>query len=128
MKNFLCLVFCGIVVFSLSNCAFQKLGDEVAILDQTSLLQGTISSPSPHKKPFIVLLCQLLDNDKKLVAYSVHHTPGTFTFVRFPGRYLIAAFEGANEDLVYQAKEYAAYVGNGSISPSNREGIFYILI
>ncbi len=115
MKNFLGLVFCGIVVFSLSNCAFQKLGDEVAILDQTSLLQGAISSPSPHKKPFIVLLYQLLDNEKKLVAYSVHHTPETFTFVRLPGRYLIAAFEDANEDLVYQPTEYAAYVGNGSL-------------
>ena len=64
----LCVVFSG--------CAFMALEKEVALLDQTSLLQGTISNTSSHKKPLIVLLYQLLGNEKRLVAYSIHHTPG----------------------------------------------------
>jgi len=91
------------------------LENEVAILDQASILQGTISNPSPHKKPLIVLAYQLLDAEKKLVVYSVQHRPGTFKFIRLPGRYLIAAFVDANEDLVYQPTEWAGYVDNGSI-------------
>ncbi len=112
---FLRIVFWGIIVFVFSSCAFQKLGKEVAILDQTSILQGRIANSSPHKKPLIVLLYHLLDNEKKLVAYSIHHTPGTFTFIRLPGRYLIAAFEDANEDLVYQPNEYASYANDSKV-------------
>jgi len=55
MKFLFRLVFCGVTVLFFSGCAFNKLGKEVAILDQTSILQGTISNPSPHKKPLIVL-------------------------------------------------------------------------
>ena len=87
----------------------------MAILDQTSILQGNISNPSPQKKPFIVLLYRILDNEKKLVAYSIHHTSGTFTFVRLPGQYVIAAFEDANEDLMYQPREYANYFDDAAV-------------
>ena len=104
-----------IMCFVFSGCMFKSLEKDLAILEQTSRLEGTISNPSPHQKPIIILAYQLLDADKKLVVYHVQHRPGTFTFIRFPGRYLIAAFEDANEDLVYQPTEWAGYVGNGSI-------------
>lgn len=113
------ITFFAIFILFLSNCAFKKLGKEVAILEQTSLLQGTISNPSPHQKPLIVLLYHFEDDQKKLVAYSIHHTPGTFTFVRLPGRYLIAAFEDANEDLVYQPSEYASYINASTLITVN---------
>ena len=89
----MCLIFSG--------CMFKSLEKDLAILEQTSRLEGTISNPSPHQKPIIVLVYQLQEANKKLVVYSVQHRPGTFKFTRFPGRYLIAAFEDANEDLVY---------------------------
>ena len=91
------------------------LEKDIALLRETSPLQGTISNPSPHQKPIIVLVYQLVDSDKKLVAYHVQHRSGTYNFMRLPGRYRIAAFEDANEDLVYQPTEWAGYVGNGSI-------------
>lgn len=111
------MVIMGIVAGIFSSCTFMKLEKEVAILDQTSLLQGMISNSSPHKKPLIVLLYQLLENEKKLVAYSIHHTPGSFTFIRLPGQYLIAAFEDANEDLVYQSTEYSGYANHSTVIP-----------
>jgi len=104
-----------ILCFIFSGCAFMALEKDVALLEQTARLEGTISNPSPHQKPIIILAYQLLDADKKLVAYHVQHRPGTFQFIRLPGRYRIAAFEDANEDLVYQPTEWAGYVGNGSI-------------
>ncbi len=116
-----CLIhFCPMVVLVIvmvfsSGCAFKKLEKEVALLNQTSILQGTISSSSSQKKPLIVLLYHLIDHNKKLVAYSIHHTPGTYQFIRLPGHYLIAAFEDANEDLVYQPTEYATYVNTSSL-------------
>ncbi len=115
INKFLCLIFCGIVLLNFSSCSFKKLEKDVAFLEQTSILQGTISNTSPHKKPLIVLAYQLLDAEKKLVGYSIQHVPGLYTFIRLPGRYLIAAFEDANEDLVYQSTEYAGYFDNGSI-------------
>jgi hypothetical protein len=57
---------------------------EVSLLNQASILEGTISNPSPREKPLIVLLYQLLGNEKKLVAYSIQHFPGKFTFIRYP--------------------------------------------
>lgn len=107
LSAFFCIVFSG--------CAFTALEKEVALFNQTSRLQGTLTNTSPHKKPLVVLVYQFQDNEKKLVTYSIHHTPRTFTFVQLPGRYLIAAFEDANEDFVYQPTEYAGYVGNPSI-------------
>ncbi len=104
-----------IMCFVFSGCAFMALEKDIALLEQRAHLQGTISNPSPHQKPIIVLAYQLLDADKKLVAYHVQHRPGIFQFIRIPGRYRIAAFEDANEDLVYQPTEWAGYVGNGSI-------------
>jgi len=115
IKNFLCLIFCVIVVGNFSSCAFWKLGKEVAILDQTALLQGTVTGGAARGKPVIILLYQILDKDKKLVAYSIQYTPGNFSFNRLPGRYLIAAFEDANEDFIYQPSEKAAYFDNGTI-------------
>ena len=109
------MVIIGLVVVLFAGCAFKKLEKEVAILDQTSILQGNISNPSPQKKPLIVLLYRILDYEKKLVAYSIHHTPGTFTFVRLPGQYVIAAFEDANEDLMYQPREYANYFDDAAV-------------
>ncbi len=106
------IIFCAIFILFLSGCVFKELKKEVAILDQTSILQGTISSPSSHKKPLVVLLYQILKNEKKLVAYSIHHRPGTFTFIRLPGQYLIASFEDENEDFIYQSTEYANYIDN----------------
>ena len=104
-----------ILCFVFSGCVFMALEKEVALFNQTSRLEGTLTNPSPHKKPVFVLLYQFQENEKKLVAYSIYHTPGTFTFVRLPGRYLVAAFEDANEDFVYQPTEYAGYVNNASI-------------
>ena len=106
-------LFCiiGGTVFLLSNCAFRPLKKEVKILDQTAHIYGTISHGSRQEKPIIILLYQVLPNENKLVAYSIDYQSSKFHFVTFPGQFIVAAFEDANEDLRYQKEEYAGYYG-----------------
>ena len=88
-----------------------RLKKEVKVLDQIGSIQGHITNESPHKKPVIVLMYQLLPEGKKLVAYSIYHQSDEFHFRSAPGHYMLAAFEDANEDMMYQASEYAGYFG-----------------
>ena len=94
-----------------SGCDFLKLKKEVKVLDQLGSIQGHITNESPHKKPVIVLMYQFLPEGKKLVAYSIYHKSDDFHFRGTPGNYMLAAFEDANEDMKYQATEYAGYFG-----------------
>ena len=87
------------------------LKKEVKVLDQLGSIQGHITNESPHKKPVIVLMYQFLPEGKKLVAYSIYHKSDEFHFRSNPGQYMLAAFEDANEDMMYQATEYAGYFG-----------------
>ncbi len=104
----------AILCFAFQSCAFWKLENGVELLDQTVLLQGEVTSTSSMNKPLVVVLYELVAGTKRLVAYSIYHPEGRFTFVSTPGRYIIAAFEDVNEDLTYQLTEYAGYVENGS--------------
>ena len=93
----------------LSGCDFMRLKKEVKVLDQIGSIQGRITNESPQKKPVIVLMYQFLPEGKKLVAYSIYHQSNEFHFRSAPGQYMLAAFEDANEDMMYQASEYAGY-------------------
>ena len=88
-----------------------RLKKEVKVLDQIGSIQGRITNESPHQKPVIVLMYQFLPEGKKLVAYSIYHQSDEFHFRSAPGHYMLAAFEDANEDMMYQASEYAGYFG-----------------
>ena len=94
-----------------SGCTFLQLKKEVEVLDQTAHLNGTITNKSKQEKPIIILLYQVAPDGKKLVAYTIIHQSRTFHFVTFPGQFVVAAFEDANEDLQYQKEEYAGYYG-----------------
>jgi hypothetical protein len=88
----------GGLAFLLSDCAFRPLKKEVKILEQTAHLYGTITHESRQEKPIIILLYQVLPKGKKLVAYSIDYQLPAFHFVTFPGQFVVAAFEDANEE------------------------------
>jgi len=105
----------GMMVLMYSGCTFMSLKEEVEILEQTAHLQGKIHHAAREGKPIIVLLYTLLPEGDKLVSYSIYHKPDVFHFVHSPGKYRIAAFEDANEDLRYQKSEHAGYYGAPSV-------------
>jgi pimeloyl-ACP methyl ester carboxylesterase len=115
-KTFLSLfVFFGIVVGVLSGCNFIALHQNVKIYEQHVRLSGQLWNPSEHKNPVIVLLYQVLNQKKVLASYRVYHKPDRFQFMVLPGQYVVEAFEDANQDLIYQDTEWAAYYGKPSI-------------
>ena len=95
------------LLIQLGGCSMLALKKELEYIDETVLLQGEIINFSPQNKPVIVLVYQVLKDSNKLVAYSIYYKQQTYRFILPPGRYFIAAFEDANEDLVYQENEYA---------------------
>lgn len=100
-----------IVLIFLSGCSMLALNKELEYGDQTVVVQGKIEDFSPSNKPVIVLVYEIQDTDRKMVAYSIYYKQDTYFYVLPPGRYVIAAFEDANEDMMYQKDEYAGYYG-----------------
>lgn len=100
-----------IALILLSGCSILALNKELEYGDQTVMVQGKIEDFSPSNKPVIVLVYEVQGADKKMVAYSIYYKQDTYFYVLPPGRYIIAAFEDANEDMMYQKDEFAGYYG-----------------
>ncbi len=98
-----------------TGCTLVALQENVEIYEQTVRLSGRLHNPSPRRKPVIVLLYQVTNNQKRLKNYLIYHTPDRFQFRILPGRYTLEAFEDANRDLTFQPSEYATNHG----TPSN---------
>ncbi len=109
------IIFMGFFWGAMSGCEFLALQKNVKIYDQQVRLSGQLRNPSQQKKPVIVVLYQILNNEKKILSYLVYHKPDRFQFKVLPGQYYIAAFEDANQDLIYQDSEWAAYSGPTSV-------------
>ncbi len=98
-----------------SGCSFLALQQNVEIYQQRVRLSGHIRNPSPQNQPVILLLYHVQNNKNRIVSYRIYHKPDRFQFMEMPGQYLIAAFEDANQDLIYENSEWAAYYGPPSI-------------
>jgi hypothetical protein len=105
----------GICWGAFSGCNFIALHQNVEIYEQHVRLSGQLWNPSPQKRPVIVLLYQVLNQKKQLISYRIYHKPDRFQFMVLPGQYVIEGFEDANQDLIYQDTEWAAYYGAPSV-------------
>ena len=105
----------GICWVALTGCSFFALQKNVEVYEQQVRLSGQLWNPSPRNKPVIVLLYQVVNQQKRIVNYRIYHQPDRFQFMVLPGQYFIEAFEDANQDLIYQETEWATYYGEPSI-------------
>ena len=105
----------GICWYALAGCNFIALHHNVEIYEQQVRLSGQLWNPSTQKSPVIVLLYQVSNQKKQLISYRIYHKPDRFQFMVLPGQYLIEGFEDANQDLIYQDTEWAAYYGAPSV-------------
>jgi hypothetical protein len=108
-------IIAGICWSTFPGCTFIALQKNVEIYKQQVRLTGHVWNPSPLKKPVILLLYQILNKKKRISNYLIYHKPDRFQFMELPGKYFIAAFEDANQDLIYQDSEWAAYYGPPSV-------------
>ncbi len=100
---------------ALSGCTLLALQKNVEIYEQHVRLGGQLRNPSPQNKPVIVLLYQILNKKKRILTYHIYHNPDRFQFSVMPGEYFLAAFQDANQDLIFQDSEWAAYYGSPSV-------------
>lgn len=99
---------------ALPGCTLLALQENVEIYEQHVRLSGQLRNPSQQKKPVIVLLYQILNKKKRILTYHIYHRPDRFQFSVLPGQYFLAAFEDANQDLIFQDSEWAAHYGSPS--------------
>lgn len=100
---------------ALPGCTIFALHKNVEIYHQQVRLGGQLRNPSQLKKPVIVLLYQILNKKKRILTYHIYHRPDRFQFSVMPGQYFLAAFEDANQDLIFQDSEWAAHYGSPSV-------------
>ena len=100
---------------ALPGCTILALQKNVEIYEQHVRLGGQLRNPSPQNKPVIVLLYQILNKKKRILTYHIYHNPDRFQFSVMPGEYFLAAFQDANQDLIFQDSEWAAHYGSPSV-------------
>ncbi len=99
---------------ALPGCTFLALQKNVEIYEQHVRLSGQLRNPSQQGKPVIVLLYQMRNKKKRILTYHIYHRSDRFQFSVMPGQYFLAAFEDANQDLIFQDSEWAVHYGSPS--------------
>lgn len=99
------------------GCSMMGLQEDLQVLNQTSLISGTVTVSPPTDKPICIALYRNLPGQTKkaLDAYQVIYQRGDFAFRRPPGDYYLFAFEDANEDLAFQDDERIGWHGDPSL-------------
>ncbi len=97
-------------VFFLSGCAFLTLKKEVAALESTVGLGGTISSQVPLQGKILVFLTIDKNGSKEIRQMTFLDGEGVYLFLVTSGVYHVSAFMDVNGDLRYDEDEPAGYL------------------
>lgn len=114
------------------GCSLMGLREDLRVLEQTSLISGTVIVSPPTDKPICIALYRdTPKREKPLDAYQVIYQRGDFAFRRPPGDYFLFAFEDANEDVAFQHEERVGWHGDPTILETqpgvNFEGLEIVL-
>ena len=103
-----------ISVILLNGCMLFRLHEDLEQQERFSYVSGIVKSDSPHGKPIQVLAiggdAQNFSN-KTVMRRMIMLKPGPFKLFLPPGRYVVGAFEDANEDCFFQSDEYVGWHG-----------------
>lgn len=111
MRRFISICFLLIIFWSLNGCALIKLREDVQFSKDSCLLFGEIVSPSPLKKPIVVVAYGNNNGIVTVADYSVLSGPGQYEILVPDGNYELFAFEDSNGDFSYNRGEWAGYFG-----------------
>ncbi len=106
---------------SLLGCKLLQAGKSYEELKAgLSIVEGEVSIDSPSTHPIVVVAIRDPNLQGGRVAnYALvdltEERSGSYSMLLDPGRYVIAAFEDANEDLVYQFGEAGGAYGEGAV-------------
>jgi pimeloyl-ACP methyl ester carboxylesterase len=103
----------AILIAGSTGCTLIRAKKDLAILNQTVRICGTVTGDKPTAKPICVAL--YVDNPdggrKILTACQVTYKDGAFAFQHKPNDYYLFAFEDANEDGAFQPTERIGWHG-----------------
>jgi pimeloyl-ACP methyl ester carboxylesterase len=101
----------AIIAVLLFGCAFTRLKKDLAVMQSTVGIGGTIVNHSPQPATLMVLLYSEAGG-KREVRNVKFLSPGEnlYFFLVSPGDYRVLAFEDANRNLVYDDGEYFGFV------------------
>ncbi len=111
MRRFVSISILIMIIWSLNGCALVKLREDVQFSKDSCLLFGEIISPSPLKKPIVVVA---YSNNKGIITvadYTVLSEPGQYELLVQDGNYELFAFEDVNGDFSCNQSELAGYYG-----------------
>jgi pimeloyl-ACP methyl ester carboxylesterase len=90
-----------LVTLFLAGCMFADLRQNLAQIDQYSVLRGTVRADHATDLPIIVVIYSGEKGREQLVDYFVQAGPGPYFFFVPAGDYRLAAFEDVNRDFAY---------------------------
>ncbi len=116
----LTIAFCFVGI-SLSGCQLLQAGkDYEELRADLSLIEGEVSIGTPSTHPIVVVA--LRDSSLRIGRVANYalvnlndQRSGSYSMLVEPGRYIVAAFEDANEDLVYQFGEGGSSYAQGVV-------------
>jgi triacylglycerol esterase/lipase EstA (alpha/beta hydrolase family) len=107
-----------------SGCAFLKVREEVATLQTSNVLVGTVSGP-PSLKDLPVLVAAYSSQDRKraIVHHTTLHEFGPYELMVPRGCHNVVAFVDENTNAVYDLGEAAGQLLRAERSPSHAGGV-----
>lgn len=104
---------CIVVGLLFSGCMFTGLKRDVRQIEKAQTISVLVENESPLDKPVVLVLWALDDGANS--SYWVMRGSSEIGIHRIKGRYYLMAYEDANEDVRYQASEYAGAYGAPAI-------------
>jgi hypothetical protein len=100
-------------LFFFTGCTFLQLREETKIIQNSTILVGTVSSAfSCENLPIVVAAYTKEKSKRQIVHYTTLHQVGPYELIVPKGNYSIVAFADKNRNLCYDMNEAAGqYVG-----------------
>ena len=90
-----------LVSLLLAGCMFGDLRQNLAQINEYTVLRGTVRTDHPTDLPILVVIYSGEKDHEELVDYFVLAGPGPYFFFVPAGTYRLAAFEDVNRDFAY---------------------------
>ncbi len=103
----------GAAALASIGCVFLEVREQQKEIEALARLGGRVATEQPSAHPLVVVLILREGEQWSIFDHFVVEGAGRWAFVVTPGTYSLAAFEDANENLVYDPEESALAAVHG---------------
>ncbi|WP_321417590.1 alpha/beta hydrolase [uncultured Desulfobacter sp.] len=113
-----------IICFIATGCSLIKLKKDTNRFQEYTAIVGHINAKCLGNGPIIVAACSVED-EMKVVNYTVLHDSGEYELGVHQGNYYIFAYRDQNSNLIYDADEPAGQYGNPTLVRAPAVGVVF---